>query len=170
MVMQPNEMEMTRGGTHLTDEVRNSILNKQNLRCLWDRQLEMSGKQLDRQGWNSEEKAEQAINLGGHLCVRRTFPRELMSESKEIAKERGWRVTKDRSLLEVALTGQKYLFITKIKNSNWTVEKFSNHHLNQVFKANISNRMNQNNLSLDRMQWGEHRRSSSVIFLERYLT
>lgn len=89
MVMQPNEMEMTRGGTHLTDEVRNSILNKQNLRCLWDRQLEMSGKQLDGQGWNSEEKAEQAINLGGHLCVRRTFPRELMSESKEIAKERG---------------------------------------------------------------------------------
>lgn len=58
--MQWSEMEMIRGGIHLMDEVRNSILNTQNLRY----QTGNVSRQLDRQGWNSEERPEQAINVG----------------------------------------------------------------------------------------------------------
>lgn len=44
-------------------EIGNSILNRYNLRCLWDIQLKCQERELESYRWNSEERSEQAINL-----------------------------------------------------------------------------------------------------------
>lgn len=135
-------------------------------------------RQLDRQGWNSEERPEQAINVGMVTSRCKGIPMagwlSVGSRCQKGCSQRKGDVSKRE---EPAWSGSNWskMLIYHQKNrkniGNYTMEKLSSHPLNQVFKADtISNRMNQNHLPPDRMWREAHRGSSSVIFLERYLT